>query len=209
MKVLLINGSPNKKGCTYTALSEVAKELQAQSVETEIVHIGTGPIRGCIGCGKCRATNSGRCIFDDDIVNRLLDKVEKADGFVFGSPVYYASANGAMISVMDRLFYAGGKYFQYKPGAVVASARRAGTTTTYDQLNKYIGITRMLMVPAPYWNMVHGSNAEQVKQDEEGMWIMRTLGRNMAWLLNMLELNKQNNIPYPEEIPAVRTNFIR
>lgn len=208
MKVLLINGSPNTNGCTFTALSEVAGELKRNGIETEIVQIGKKPVRGCIGCGGC-ARNGGRCVFNDDILNSIIDKAETSDGFIFGSPVYYASANGSMISLMDRLFYAGGKYFSYKPGAVVVSARRAGTTATYDQLNKYIGISNMLQVPAPYWNMVHGNSAEEVMQDKEGLWIMRMLGRNMAWLLRLIETGKKNGVDAPEMIPRERTNFIR
>ena len=206
MKVLLVNGSPNEKGCTYTALSEIANTLEGEGIETEIVHIGNKPVRGCIGCGGCK---NGQCVFDDDILNRLADRVKEADGYVFGSPVYYSSPNGAMLAVMDRLFYSAGKYMAYKPAACIASARRAGTTATYDVLNKYIGINHMLMVPANYWNMVHGSKAEDVKQDLEGLQTMRTIGKNMAWLLNLLETGKANGIKHPEIEEKIRTNFIR
>lgn len=207
MKVLLVNGSPNEKGCTYTALSEIAKTLEEDGIETEIFHIGNKPVRGCIGCGGCK--KSGQCVFDDDVLNRLADRVKKADGYVFGSPVYYASPNGAMLAVMDRLFYSAGKYMAYKPAACIASARRAGTTATYDVLNKYIGINHMLMVPANYWNMVHGSKPEDVKQDLEGLQTMRTIGKNMAWLLNLLEAGKANGIKHPEIEEKIRTNFVR
>ncbi|MDE5778891.1 MAG: flavodoxin family protein [Lachnospiraceae bacterium] len=206
MKVLLVNGSPNEKGCTYTALSEIAKTLEGEGIETEIFHIGNKPVRGCIGCGGCK---NGQCVFDDDILNRLAERVKEADGYVFGSPVYYASPNGAMLAVMDRLFYSAGKYMAYKPAACIASARRAGTTATYDVLNKYIGINHMLMVPANYWNMVHGSKAEDVKQDLEGLQTMRTIGKNMAWLLNLLETGKANGIKHPKIEEKIRTNFIR
>lgn len=206
MKVLLVNGSPNEKGCTYTALSEIANTLEGEGIETEIFHIGNKPVRGCIGCGGCK---NGQCVFDDDILNRLADRVKEADGYVFGSPVYYSSPNGAMLAVMDRLFYSAGKYMAYKPAACIASARRAGTTATYDVLNKYIGINHMLMVPANYWNMVHGSKAEDVKQDLEGLQTMRTIGKNMAWLLNLLETGKANGIKHPEIEEKIRTNFIR
>ena len=201
MKVLLVNGSPNEKGCTYTALSEIAKTLENNGVETEIFHIGNKPVRGCIGCGGCKKSENGHCVFDDDIVNQLAD--------VFGSPVFYASPNGAMLAVMDRLFYSAGKYMQYKPAACIASARRAGTTATYDVLNKYIGINQMIMVPACYWNMVHGSKPEDVLQDEEGIQVMRTLGNNMAWLLKLLETGKANGVEHPQPETKIRTNFIR
>lgn len=206
MKVLLVNGSPNEKGCTYTALSEIAKTLEGEGIETEIFHIGNKPVRGCIGCGGCK---NGQCVFDDDILNRLADRVKEADGYVFGSPVYYSSPNGAMLAVMDRLFYSAGKYMAYKPAACIASARRAGTTATYDVLNKYIGINHMLMVPANYWNMVHGSKPEDVKQDLEGLQTMHTIGKNMAWLLNLLETGKANGVKHPEIEEKIRTNFIR
>lgn len=209
MKVLLVNGSPNEKGCTYTALSEIAKTLESNGVETEIFHIGNKPVRGCIGCGGCKKSENGHCVFDDDIVNQLADKVKEADGYVFGSPVFYASPNGAMLAVMDRLFYSAGKYMQYKPAACIASARRAGTTATYDVLNKYIGINQMIMVPACYWNMVHGSKPEDVLQDEEGIQVMRTLGNNMAWLLKLLEAGKANGVEHPQPETKIRTNFIR
>lgn len=206
MKVLLINGSPNENGCIYTALSEVAKELNLNGVETEIFWIGKGSIHGCIGCGKCR--ESGKCIFTDDAVNAAAEKAKTVDGFVFGSPVFYASINGAMSAFMDRLFYSASKYFAYKPGAAVVSARRAGTTAAYDQLNKYIGISKMIMVPAPYWNMVHGSKPEDVLQDKEGLYIMHSIGANMAWLIKALDCAAKADIK-PDFIEPARTNFIR
>lgn len=205
MKVILFNGSPNIHGCTYTALHEIEETLQKNGIETEVFQVGSKSVRGCIGCGKCR--ESGKCIFDD-IVNEVIDKIKEADGVVFGSPVYYASANGTMISFLDRLFYAASSYLAYKPGAVVVSARRAGTTATYDELNKYLGISNMLIVPAPYWNMVHGNTAEEVKQDKEGLYIMRQIGENMTWMLKMLENAKANGIA-PAILEKERTNFIR
>lgn len=205
MKVILFNGSPNIHGCTYTALHEIEETLQKNGIETEVFQVGSKSVRGCIGCGKCR--ESGKCIFDD-IVNEAIDKIKEADGVVFGSPVYYASANGTMISFLDRLFYAASSYLVYKPGAVVVSARRAGTTATYDELNKYLGISNMLIVPAPYWNMVHGNTAEEVKQDKEGLYIMRQIGENMTWMLKMLENAKANGIA-PAILEKERTNFIR
>ena len=205
MKVILFNGSPNIHGCTYTALHEIEETLQKNGIETEVFQVGSKSVRGCIGCGKCR--ESGKCIFDN-IVNEAIDKIKEADGVVFGSPVYYASANGTMISFLDRLFYAASSYLAYKPGAVVVSARRAGTTATYDELNKYLCISNMLIVPAPYWNMVHGNTAEEVKQDKEGLYIMRQIGENMTWMLKMLENAKANGIA-PTILEKERTNFIR
>lgn len=195
MKVLLINGSPHAYGSTFTALSEIASELNANGIDTEIFHIGTKPISGCIACEKCSDTH--RCIFDD-VVNTALKKAETADGFIFGSPVYYASANGSMISFMDRLFYANSGCFAYKPAASIVAARRAGTTATYDQLNKYIGISKMIMIPSVYWNMVIGHDAKEVREDLEGMGIMRTLGKNMAWMLNVLAAAKEKGIEVPK-----------
>lgn len=205
MKVLLLNGSPHEDGCTATALREVASTLECQGVETEIVHVGRQALHGCIACGHCK-DQPGRCAFDD-IVNRVLEKMEHADGLVIGSPVYYASANGTLISLLDRMFYAG-SCFAYKPACVVCSARRGGTTATYDQLNKYLSISGMIQVPTCYWNMVHGTNKEEVVRDGEGMRNMRVLGRNMAWLLRTLEAAGAR-VPVPEAEPPVRTNFIR
>ncbi len=206
MKVLLINGSPNKNGCTYTALSEIEKELNKENIETEIFQIGNKPIRGCTACGKC---SGNRCIFNDDIVNKALEKCENIDGFIVGSPVYYASANGAVVSLLDRMFYAGGSLLKYKPAAAIASARRAGTTATLDVLNKYFTISCMPIVSSQYWNMVHGNNPDEVNQDLEGLQIMRTLGKNMAWLLKCIEAGKENGINIPEQEQKQRTNFIR
>jgi multimeric flavodoxin WrbA len=207
MKALLFNGSPREKGCTYTALCEVARTLNEEGVETEIFHVVTKPIRGCTACQKC-SDLPGRCVFDDDVVNRGLEKAEKADALIFGSPVYYASANGAMIAFMDRMFYAG-ECFAHKPGACVVSARRAGTTAALDQMLKYLTISQMLVVGSQYWNMVHGFNPEQVKQDLEGLQTMRTLGRNMAWLLKSIEAGKNAGIELPRQEERVGTNFIR
>lgn len=208
MKVLLINGSPHKEGCTYTALMEVAGQLNKMDIETEIFHIGNQPMRGCIGCGKC-SSNNNRCVFDDDTVNEAIAKMEKSDGLIIGSPVYYASANGALISLLDRMYYAGRNCFAYKPGAAVVSARRAGTTASIDELNKYFTISKMPIVSSQYWNMVHGSNPDDVREDLEGLQIMRTLGNNMAWLLKSIEAGKKAGIELPESEAMVRTNFIR
>ena len=205
MKVLLINGSPNREGCTFTALSEAAAQLNKNGIETEFLQIGTGAVRGCIGCGKCSQTQ--RCVFDDQ-VNEALDKMEKADGLIVGSPVYYASANGSVISFLDRMFYAG-NCFAFKPAAAVASARRAGTTATLDELNKYFTIAQMPVVSSQYWNMVHGMSPEDVKQDLEGLQTMRALADNMAWLLKSIEAGKKAGIRPPQPEPRAYTNFIR
>lgn len=206
MKVLLINGSPNAKGCTYTALSEVAKALEENGVETEIAQLGGKPVRGCIGCNGCAGKE--RCVFDDDVTNEMIAKMESADGLIIGSPVYFASPNGNLMSMLDRMFYAG-KCFAHKPAAAVASARRAGTTVTLDDISKYFGIRQMPVVSSTYWNMVHGSKPEDVLKDEEGMQTMRNLGKNMAWLLKCIESGKQNGIVVPDAETASRTNFIR
>lgn len=207
MKVLLINAGPHPKGCTYTALREVEGALNEAGVETELFFVGNGPIRGCTGCGACRST--GRCMYED-AVNVALEKAKAADGFIFGSPVHYASATGMATSFFDRLFYAGGrKVFGYKPGACVVSARRAGTTAALDQLQKYLTISCMPVVSSQYWNMVHGNTPEDVLQDAEGLQIMRTLGRNMAWLLRSIEAGRAAGVELPTAEEPVRTNFIR
>lgn len=211
MKVLLVNGSPHKEGCTYTALREVADTLEQEGIETEIFWIGNKPVGGCIACMKCQ--EKGACVFDD-AVNRFRGKAYEADGFVFGSPVHYAGASGNMTAFMDRLFYSelkgnGNKAFYLKPAAAVVSARRAGTTVTFDQLNKYFTLQEMPVVSSRYWNMVHGTSAEQVKQDAEGLYTMRVLGRNMAYLLRCQEAAKRAGVALPKQEPAVFTNFIR
>lgn len=207
MKVLLINGSPKTNGCTYTALTEVAKELENNGVETEIFHVGNKPIRGCMACGGCSKTD-GLCVFDDDSVNIALKKAKDADGFVFGSPVHYASASGQITSFLDRFFYAG-NVFQYKPGAAIVSCRRGGSTAAFEQLNKYFTISNMPIVSSQYWNMVHGNTPEEVRQDLEGMQTMRTLGKNMAWLLNCIHAGKEAGVKLPEKETRAVTNFIR
>ncbi len=206
MKVLLINGSPHKEGCTFTALNEVAKTLEKNGIETEILYLGVKPIAGCIACGKC--SQLGKC-FIDDKVNEILARCDEFDGVVIGSPVYYAGPSGQIRAFLDRLFYAGGRRFAGKPGAAVVSCRRGGATAAFDQLNKYFTISSMPIVSSQYWNQVHGAYAEQVLQDEEGMQTMRTLGNNMAWLLKCIQLGKENGITLPEREPPVWTNFVR
>lgn len=206
MKVLLINGSPHEKGCTYTALSEIAGVLNENGIDTEIFQVGSAPIRGCVGCGGCAGKN--RCVFQDQ-VNVALDKAAKADGFIFGSPVHYASAGGAITSFLDRMFFAGKENMVYKPGAAVVSCRRAGSTATLDQLNKYFTISSMPLVGSSYWNMVHGNTPEEVLQDKEGLQTMRNLARNMAWLLHCIEAGKKAGISVPQPESGSTTNFIR
>ena len=207
MKVLLVNGGPHKEGCTYTALKEVEKELNNEGIETEIFWVGVKPISGCIACGKCNEI--GKCVFDD-VVNEFAEKCKDADGFIFGTPVHYASASGSITSFMDRLFYStSSDIFRLKPAATIVSARRAGTTATMDQLNKYFSINQMPIISSRYWNMVHGNNPEEVKQDEEGMQIMRILGRNMAYHLKCQEAGKKAGINMPEKEKTKLTNFIR
>ena len=207
MKVLLINGSPYEKGITYTALKKAADTLEGLGIEAEIFHVEKLAAT-CIDCRVCKKKQNNRCAFDDP-VNRALEKAEHADGFIFGTPVHYAAASGLMTAFMDRLFYAGGPLFSYKPGAAVACARRAGTTAALDQMNKYMTINHMPVVSSQYWNMVHGSGAEDAVKDEEGMQTMETLAKNMAWILRCIKAGEKAGICPPEEVPIVRTNFIR
>ncbi len=210
MKVILVNGSPHAKGCTYTVLEEVAKTLKAEEMETHIFQIGTKPLAGCIACHTCART--GRCTFSDT-VNDFLDLAIDADGFIFGSPVHYAAAGGAITSFMDRAFYAdllgGRRSFYLKPAAAVVSAGRAGTTAALDQLNKYFAISEMPIVSARYWNMVHGAKPEDVGKDLEGLQNMRVLARNMPWLLKCKEAGMKAGVQFPAKEDIVLTNFIR
>lgn len=204
MKVLLVNGSFHEKGCTYTALCEVGKALNANGIQTEIYQIGNAT-SGCRGCRACKKL--GKCVIDDG-VNEFVEKAANFDGFVFGSPVYYASAAGALVGFMDRAFYSGGRNFAYKPAAAVVSCRRAGASTTFDVINKYFTINNMPVVGSNYWNEIHGNTAEEAAQDEEGLQTMRVLGNNMAWLLKCIELGKIEGLE-PVKEKKVMTNFIR
>ncbi len=206
MKVLLLNGSPDQQGCTYTALAEVAKELEAQGVDSEIFWIGSAPVGGCIGCNGC--AGKGACAFGGP-VNQAIELAKTADAIILGSPVHYASAAGSASGFFDRLFCAGGAALRFKPGAAVASARRAGTTATLDQLNKYFTINNMPLVGSQYWNMVHGSKPGDVLQDAEGMQTLRQLARNMAWLLKSIQAGRAAGLALPAQEERVRTNFIR
>ena len=206
MKVLLINGSPNAKGSTYTALTEVAGELEKAGLETEILHVGHLDIRGCIACRKCKTT--GKCVFDD-IVNETAAKLAEADGIVIGSPVYYAAANSTLVSFVTRLFYSTpGIDKTMKVGVAVVSCRRGGASATFDELNKFFTISQMPVVSSKYWNSVHGNNAEETKQDLEGMQVMRLLGRNMAFMIKSIALGKEQ-FGLPEKEASIFTNFVR
>ena len=206
MKVILVNGSPHAKGCTYTALKEVEGALNKNEIETEIFQIGNKPVAGCIGCGNC--LKNGKC-FIEDKVNEFLEKVPSTDGFVFGTPVHFAASSGMLSSFMDRAFYGRRNLFSNKLGAAVASCRRGGATATLDEINKYFGISNMPIVSSQYWNMVHGNTPEEVLKDEEGMQTMRTLGNNMAWLLKSIEAGRKNGIELPKNETIISTNFIR
>jgi multimeric flavodoxin WrbA len=208
MKVLLINGSAKEKGCTYTALSEIADVLEQEGVDTEIANLGPGAIRDCIGCGQCNTKHPG-CFFEEDSINELIAKAKQSHGFVFGTPVYYAHPSGRVLSALDRMFYAGKSAFAHKPGAAIASARRAGTTASVDVLNKYFTIAEMPVVSSSYWNMVHGNRPEEVRQDKEGLQVMRNLARNMAWLLKCIEAGASQGIAVPKNEYENKTSFIR
>ncbi|MGN1373057.1 MAG: flavodoxin family protein [Candidatus Coproplasma sp.] len=207
MKVLLINGSTHKDGTTSFALDTIVNELKAQGVDSEVVCLGTAAVHSCMGCLSCQKT--GKCVFDDDPVNAIGQKVKEADGYIFASPVHYASPSGAMVATLDRLFYAYGKYMKFKPAASVVAARRAGTSASYDVLNKYIQINSMLQVPSTYWNMTFGANAADAAKDEEGITIMRAIASNMVWLLKLLDSAKGTDLEKPVIINKVKTNFIR
>ncbi len=206
MKVMLLNGSPNAKGNTRTALEECAKELNGCGIETELVNIGAGAIPGCRACGAC--ARLGKCVIDD-AVNEFRFKLEAADGLVVGTPVYYASPNGSLMSFLDRLFFTGSGTFRYKPAAAVAVARRAGTVSSFDVLNKYFTICEMPIVSSSYWNDAFGQAPGQAAGDAEGLQTMRNLGRNMAWLLKCIELGKASGVTPPDNEYDSFTNFIR
>ncbi|MBQ8095811.1 MAG: flavodoxin family protein [Prevotella sp.] len=205
MKVLLINGSPRANGNTFLALSEVATALNAEGVETEIVSIGKQAVQGCIACGMCGRT--GRCTFRDDLYYKVMRAVKDGiDGLIVGSPVYYGGPNGSLCALLDRVFYSLGPDLQFKPGASVVVCRRGGASAAFDRLNKYFTILNMPIVSSQYWNMVYGQTPGQAAQDEEGMQTMRTLGRNMAWMVKKLNAREQG---HPEQEQHVWTNFIR
>lgn len=205
-KILLINGSPNQRGCTFTALSEIALTLAKEGVESEILWLGKEPVADCIACGKC--ADSGSCVFDD-LVNRIADRLDEFDGIVAGSPVYYAGPSGRICAFLDRLFYSNGARMAGKLGAAVVSCRRGGATAAFNRLNMYFMMNNMVVPTSQYWNQVHGNAPEEVRQDREGLQTMRMLARNMAWLLRCIELGRIAGLHAPVPEPRDRTNFIR
>lgn len=206
MKVLLINGSPNKNGCTYTALHEVETTLNDNGIETELIYLGKQPIPGCIACMNCLST--GHC-FHKDIVQDIQMRLDEFDGIIIGSPVYYSAPTGQLASFLNRLFFSTEKRMAGKVGAAVVSCRRGGASATFEQINQYFTISNMPIVASQYWNSVHGRTPDDVLKDKEGLQTMRTLGKNMAWLLKSIEAGRQNGIEKPVYEPRVRTNFIQ
>ena len=212
MKVILVNGSPHKNGCTYPALCEVEKTLNENGIETEIFWLGVKPILSCTACTKC--SELGKCAFDNGKVNEFVEKAYDADGFIFGSPVHYAAATGAITSFLGRSFYSyshgsGTDAFRFKPAAAIVSARRSGTTATFDQLNKFMTISQMPIISSVYWNAVHGNTPEEVMQDEEGLFVMRQIGKNMAYFLKCIEAGREKGLGPDMSESKPRTNFIR
>lgn len=206
MKVLMLNGSHKPNGNTYTALQEIGKQLELEGIEYEIFQIGAKPIQDCMGCGQC---SEAGCVFSDDTVNAFIAKAKECDGFIFGTPVYYAHPSGRILSFLDRVFYSSGSVFKYKPGAAISVARRGGSSASYDCLNKYFGIAQMPMPGSSYWNIVYGRTPGEAEQDLEGMQTMCNLAKNMAWMLKCFELGKQNGIALPDTDTSVKTNMIR
>ena len=207
MKVLLVNGSPRPEGNTHIALTEIARTLEAEGIDTEIVHIGVKAVRGCIACGRCKELATGSCVFDDDVTNRISAKFAEADGFVFGSPVYYGQPNGALLSVMQRAFYSNGPAVQGKPAASVVICRRGGATAAFQTLNMPMQMMNMPIASSQYWNLAYGREPGQAALDDEGMQTMRTLARNLAWMLRGL---RSDGAPQcPEREAWTPTHFIR
>ncbi len=204
MKVLLVNGSPHEKGCVYTALTEIADTLKSEGLDSEIFWIGNRPVQGCIGCWQCR--EKGTCAFQDELYTGFIEKMKNSDGIIIGSPVYYAGPNGSLCALLDRVFFSGSEFLRNKPGACVVNCRRGGASAAFDRLNKYFTILQMPVVSSQYWNSTHGTTPEEVKEDEEGLQTMRTLARNMAYLLKS---NAVSGIGLPPSEPLLRTNFIR
>ena len=207
MKTLLINGSARKKGNTFLALSEAAKTLEQQGIETEIVQIGTKAVRGCIACGQCQMKQLGRCVFDDDVCNRIVEKLDGADALIVGSPVYYGQPNGSVLSLIQRMFFSAGAKVQNKPAAAVCVCRRGGATAAIQTMNMPFEMMNMPVVTSQYWNIVYGRDAGEAALDAEGMQTMRTLGNNMAWLLK--KIHASGNPDYPERELWAPMNFIR
>lgn len=208
MKVLLVNGSPHEKGCTYTALSEVGAQLKKNGVDTELLWLGTDSIRSCLACQGCSKLKN-RCAFGGDVLEKAQQLMEVCDGIIVGSPVHYAGASGQVTSFLGRLFYSSSTLLQNKPAAAVVSCRRGGASAAFEAINKFFQMSNMPVVTSQYWNQVHGSTAEEVKKDLEGLQTMRTLADNMAWLLRSIEAGKDTGLTVPEREPKIRTNFIR
>lgn len=211
MKVIAFNGSPNKEGNTYHAIKIIAAELEKEGIETEIVHVGNKSIRGCTACGQCAKNKNERCVLPGDEVNEWVQKMKEADGIILGSPVHYSSIGATMKAFLDRAFYvasANGGMLRHKVGATVVAVRRSGGVTTFDQLNNYINYSEMLIPTSNYWNVIHGTRPGEAMQDEEGVQIMRVLGKNMAWLMKLVESGK-GLVKEPERESKVFTNFIR
>lgn len=209
LKVLLVNGSPHKDGCVHTALSEIAVTLKAEGVESTIFWVGNQPVAGCIGCGACVGK---RNCFRNDKVNEFVKIMDEYDGFVFGTPVHYAAASGAMTSFLDRVFMIdeyNGDHCAGKPAAAVATCRRSGATAALDQMNKYMADCNMPIVPSQYWNVVHGNTPDEIRRDVEGLQTMRTLAKNMAWLLKCIATGREHGIEFPAHEQHTMTNFIR
>lgn len=207
MKVLLVNGSPHKNGCVFTALSEIADTLEKEGIDSEIAWIGKGDVHGCTDCHYCR--HKGKCVFNDDAVNEIGGRLDEFDGIIFGAPVYYSGPDGQICSFMDRLFYAYGWKLAGKPTANIVNARRGGNSASFERMNQYALMSNMIVVGSQYWNMTHGYTPEDVRQDLEGMQTMRTLGRNMAWVLKCIEAGKRNGVEPPAHEDWIATNFIR
>lgn len=207
MKVLLINGSPKDDGCTFTALSAIEMILKQENIETEIYQIGNQAVHGCADCLTC--LEKGSCAYEDDCVNELIYKIQESDGLIIGSPVYFAAVNGALNAILDRVFYAAGRTFAHKPAAAIASARRAGTSTTLDQLNKYFTVCQMPIVTSTYWNNIHGRRSGQIAEDKEGLQTFINLARNMAWMLRCIEAGKEKGILPPQPLSGARTDFVK
>ncbi len=207
MKVILFNGSTHPHGCTAQALEIVAQTLQQQGINTEILSIGTQAVHDCIACGGCRK-GTPACVFKDDGVNTFIEKAKTADGFIFGSPVYYAHPSGAILSAMDRLFFAGGQFLRHKPAAAILTARRAGTTASMDVINKYFAFNQMPIVTSTYWNQVYRDANGTPTTDAEGTQTLEHLANNMAWLLKCIAAGKQQDINAPEQSKTTFTNFV-
>lgn len=206
MKVLMLNGSSKPTGNTYRSLYEVGEQLKKENIDYEIFQIGGNPVRDCIGCGQCSEKG---CVFEDDVVNEFIAKAKEADGFVFGTPVYYAHPSGRILSFLDRVFYSSSSAFAFKPGAAVAVARRGGNSASFDVLNKYFGISQMPVAGSTYWNLMHGRVPGEAELDKEGLQTMRNLARNMAWMMKCIEAGKEKGVALPAAESGERTNFIR